>query len=91
MTIAQRLKQLGELTKEAPKEVLRGLQKVTHKYEFKQTFAMIYTFEGQNVVTVENSTMGDKPLDRIIKYFAQAKVLYTSAVLHNRWAGRKPK
>ena len=90
LAIAKRLHQLGELPNDAPKTVLKGLQKVTHNYEFKQTFALIANFQRQTVISVTSASTNASPLDLIESYFEQAKVLYTSAVLRNNWAGKKP-
>ena len=90
LAIAKRLHQLGELPNDAPKTVLKGLQKVTHNYEFKQTFALIANFQRQTVISVTSASTNASPLDLIETYFEQAKVLYTSAVLRNNWAGKKP-
>jgi hypothetical protein len=90
IAIARRLDQLGELPNDAPKTVLKGLQKVTHNYEFKQTFVLIGNLQNQSVISFSGSTTNAKPLELIETYFEQAKSLYTSAVLRNQWAGRRP-
>ena len=90
IAIARRLDQLGELPNDAPKTVLKGLQKVTHNYEFKQTFNLIGNLQNQSVISFSGSTTNAKPLALIETYFDQAKSLYTSAVLRNQWAGRRP-
>jgi len=89
IAIARRLDQLGELPNDAPKTVLKGLQKVTHNYEFKQTFVLIGNLQNQSVISFSGSTTNAKPLELIETYFEQAKSLYTSAVLRNQWAGRR--
>ena len=90
IAIARRLDQLGELPTNSPKTVLKGLQKVTHNYEFKQTFVLIGNLQNQSVISFSGSTTNAKPLALIETYFEQAKTLYTSAVLRNQWAGRRP-
>ena len=90
IAIARRLDQLGELPTDAPKTVLKGLQKVTHNYDFKQTFVLIGNLQNQSVISFSGSTTNAKPLALIETYFEQAKTLYTSAVLRNQWAGRRP-
>ena len=91
VTIAWRLDLLEELPTDAPKAILKGLQKVTHNYEFKQTFALIANFQSQTVISVSNTcSSNSSPLELIEAYFKQAKSVYTSAVFCNQWAGKKP-
>ena len=90
IAIARRLNQLSELPNDAPKSVLKGLQKVTHNNDFKQTFFLIGNLQNQSVISFSGSTTNATPLELIETYFEQAKSLYTSAVLRNQWAGRKP-
>ena len=81
IAIARRLDQLSELPKDAPKSVLKGLQKVTHNNDFKQTFYLIGNLQNQSVISFSGSTTTATPLELIETYFEQAKTLYTSAVL----------
>ena len=90
IAIARRLDQLGELPSDAPTMVLKGLQKVTHNYDFKQTFVLIGNLQNQSVISISGATTNAKPLAIIETYFDQAKTLYTSAVLRNQWTGRRP-
>ena len=80
IAIARRLDQLSELPKDAPKSVLKGLQKVTHNNDFKHTFNLIGNFQGQSVISFSGSTSTASPLELIEMYFEQAKTLYTSAL-----------
>ena len=90
LAIVKRLDQIGKLPTEAPKDILKGLQKVTHNHEFKQTFVFLTTIYSQNVVDVNHTVAMQNPVDRITAYFTQAKSLYASAVIRNKWAGKKP-
>ena len=88
VAIARRLDQLGKLPQDSPKDILKGLQRVTHNYNFKETFGLVDKLQGQTLISISSSTTSD-PLELIIAYFDQAKSLYTSAVLRNQWAGKK--
>lgn len=88
VAIARRLDQLGKLPQDSPKDILKGLQRVTHNYNFKETFGLVAKLQGQTLISISSSTPSD-PLELIIAYFDQAKSLYTSAVLRNQWAGKK--
>ena len=89
VSIARRLDQLNKLPAEAPKDVLKGLIKVTHNFDFKKTFEMIHSFENQTCIAIAGAGVKGTPLENILRYFKQAQTFYTSAVLRGKWIGKK--
>ena len=90
VSIARRLDQLNKLPTDAPKDVLKGLMKVTHNIDFKKTFEMIHSFENQTCIAIAGAGPKGTPLENILRYFKQAQTFYTSAVLRSKWLGKKP-
>ena len=83
--MAIRLEQLGKLPDESAKWVLKGLCKATNN-EFRETFQTIFRLRNQTLLEVSASaTSAKSALEWIKAYFTQAKTLYTSSVLRNKW------
>ena len=86
--MAIRLEQLGKLPDESAKWVLKGLCKATNN-EFRETFQTIFRLRNQTLLEVSASAGPKKTaLEWIKAYFAQAKTIYTSMVLRNKWLPR---
>ena len=88
--LSRRLNQLNELPNDAAKDVLKGLQKVTHNHEFKKSFEMIFNFENQKCIALTATPDKSTTFENIIRYFTEAQTQYTSMVLRGQWAGKKP-
>lgn len=89
VSIARRLDQLNELPSDASKEVLKGLQKVTHNHDFKKSFEMIFNLENQTCIALTATPAKSTPFENILRYFTQAQSFYTSMVLRGQWNGKK--
>lgn len=86
--MATRLEQLGKLPDESSKWILKGLCKASNN-EFRETFQTIFRLRNQTLLEVTASDAPTKSaLEWIKAYFHQAKALYTSLVLRNKWLSR---